>query len=264
MKKATFNFSPDLVVFLDPSRRQNPFEYEFNGPQSVKHLIEAAGVPHTEVSQIHVNGASAGFETQVQDGDQVEIFSFLSDLVNLSLRASGFRERSNPRFILDNHLGKLASYLRMLGFNCLYRNTFQDDELAQLSQERDRILLTRDHRLLMRKTVTQGYWLRSQDPDKQLKEVLARYELGGLVKPFQRCMRCNGLLELVSKESIIHRLLPLTIRYFDEFRLCPACGQIYWPGSHYTKMLAFIEQITQDHPSPIGRGADDEGISHPT
>ena len=157
MKKAIFHFSSELHVFLDHSRRQNSFEYEFTGPQSVKHLIEAAGVPHTEVSQIQVNLSPAGFETQVQDGDQVEVFSFLTSLDNPSLRGYGLDERSHPCFILDNHLGKLASYLRMLGFDCLYRNSFQDAELAQLSQEHNRILLTRDHRLLMRKTVTQGY-----------------------------------------------------------------------------------------------------------
>jgi uncharacterized protein len=284
MKKASFHFTPELHIFLIPARRQSIFEYVFDGPQSAKHLIEAAGVPHTEVSQIWVNGAPASFATQVQDGDQVEVFSFLTNLDNLSLRASGIRERSNPAwqtddfslgtsdsgersnplFILDNHLGKLASYLRMLGFDCLYRNTFQDDELAQLSQEQNRILLTRDHRLLMRKTITQGYWLRSQDPNQQINEVVNRYALAGLIRPFQRCMRCNGVLEPVSKETILHRLQPLTIKYFDEFRLCLACGQIYWQGSHYTKMLAFIQQITQDHPSPDGRWVGDEGISHPT
>jgi uncharacterized protein len=241
MKKAIFHFSTELVVFLDKSRRQNSFEYEFAGPQSVKHLIEAAGVPHTEVSRVQVNGASAGFETQVQDGDQVEVFSFLTDQDNPSRRENEVVERSNPHFILDNHLGKLASYLRMMGFDCIYRNDFQDAELAQLAQEQSRILLTRDHRLLMRKAVTQGYWLRSQDPDRQLKEVLNRYSLSSLVKPFQRCMRCNELLTPISKETIFHRLQPLTILYFDEFHLCPACGQIYWQGSHYTNMLSFIE-----------------------
>jgi uncharacterized protein with PIN domain len=206
-------------------------------------------------------------ETQVQEGDQVEVFSFLADHKDMSLRASEFNGRNNSsqlpddlslrastltkrsnlqlvnelHFILDNHLGKLASYLRMLGFDSLYRNSFQDDELAFLSQAESRILLTRDHRLLMRKAVTQGYWLRSQDPDQQLKEVVKRYALSCMVKPFQRCMRCNELLEPVSKETILHRIKPLTIQYFDDFRLCPACGQIYWQGSHYTKMLAFIE-----------------------
>jgi hypothetical protein len=243
MKKAIFNFSTELHVFLERPRRQNPFEYEFTGPQSVKHLIEAAGVPHTEVSRIWVNGSPAGFEIQVQNGDQVEVFSFLAVQKKPPQQENGFNEQSNPCFILDNHLGKLASYLRMLGFDCLYSNSFQDDELAQLAQAQSRILLTRDHRLLMRKTVTQGYWLRSQDPDIQLKEVLIRYALGSLVKPFQRCMRCNGLLEPVSKETILHRLQPLTIQYFHEFHFCPACGQIYWQGSHYTKMLAFIETI---------------------
>lgn len=246
MKKALFQFSLELGVFLKPASKGTTFEYQFNGPQSVKHLIEAAGVPHTEVSAVRANGAPVDFDYQVKDGDLVEVFSF-SDR---SLRASDFCERSNlnpdePRFILDNHLGKLASLLRMLGFDCLYQNDFQDDQLAQLAQQTGRILLTRDHRLLMRKSIEQGYWLRSQHPPQQLQEVVIRYSMVDKIKPFQRCMQCNQLLQPVSKETILDRLQPLTKKYFEEFRICPACGQIYWQGSHYTKMLAFIENNFQ-------------------
>lgn len=271
MKKAVFYFSPELSVFLKPAIRGTAFEMDFNGPQSVKHLFEAAGVPHTEVSAVRVNGNLVGFDYLVQDSDHIEVFSFSDP----SLRASGLGERSNPnfltsqqpdnrterlsdhpttrpsdpRFILDNHLGKLASHMRMLGFDCLYKNDFQDDELALRTQQEARILLTRDHRLLMRKSIEQGYWLRSQDPRQQLKEVLVRYALFGKIKPFQRCMRCNQLLESVSKNAILPLLQPLTRQYFDEFRRCPHCAQIYWQGSHFTKMLAFIQDLARDHSS---------------
>jgi uncharacterized protein with PIN domain/sulfur carrier protein ThiS len=218
-------------------------EYTFNGPQSVKHLVEAAGVPHTEVSAFRINGAPASFDSQVQEGDQVEVLSFLDSLDIPQLGENGNGEQAAPRFILDNHLGKLASYLRMLGFDSLYNNAFQDEVLAQLSVSERRLLLTRDHRLLMRKIVTQGYWLRSQHPDIQLKEVVGRYSLAGLIKPFQRCMICNAELIPVPKEAIMDRLKPLTIRYFNEFRICPSCSQIYWQGSHFAKMLTFIEKI---------------------
>jgi hypothetical protein len=197
--------------------------------------------------RLTVNGNPVDFSYQVLDGDQVEVFSFLTP-EKRSLHAGALCELSHPRFILDNHLGKLASYLRMLGFDCLYRNDYQDAELAQLSQAQNRILLTRDHRLLMRKEISQGYWLRSQDPTQQLQEVVRRFALAPLVKPFQRCMVCNALLEPVSKEAVLHRLQPLTIKYFDVFRLCPSCDQVYWPGSHYTKMLAFIENTISHTP----------------
>ena len=241
MNKAVFRFSSELNVFLKPTLRGQDYEYEFNGPQSVKHLIEAAGVPHTEVSSIWVNGNPVSFSYQVENLDQVEIlpFSYYPSEVSQS--------QNEPLFILDNHLGKLASHLRMLGFDCLYKNSFQDDELAQTSQDDDRILLTRDHRLLMRSSVKQGYWLRSQDPRQQLIEVLLRYALFEKIKPFQRCMRCNQLLIPVSKVMILHRLLPLTIKYFDEFRICPDCTQVYWQGSHNSKMLSFIQEIIQGY-----------------
>jgi len=148
-----------------------------------------------------------------------------------------------PRFVLDGHLGRLASHLRMLGLDCLYSSAFEDEELAQASAEEGRILLTRDRRLLMRKIVTQGYLLRSLDSDEQLCEVVKRYELWQWVKPFRRCLRCNHPLETVSKEAVLERLEPLTKRYFDEFRICPACDQVYWKGSHYERMLELIAQV---------------------
>jgi uncharacterized protein with PIN domain len=148
-----------------------------------------------------------------------------------------------PRFILDNHLGRLAAYLRMLGFDALYRNDFQDEELARVCNREERILLTRDKRLLMRNLVRRGYWLRSKIPHRQLEEVVRRFGLAGMTQPFQRCVRCNEPLVHVRKQDILHRLKPLTRQYFDDFRLCPACDQIYWKGSHYQHMCQLIEQV---------------------
>lgn len=238
MKKAFFRFSPELSIFLKVPLQDDTFEYEFNGPQSVKHLIEAVGVPHTEVSAIRVNGQTTGFDYLVLDGDQIEILAYPALF-------SSEQAQGEPRFILDNHLGKLASYLRMLGFDCLYQNDYQDNELAQIAQAENRILLTRDHRLLMRKSIQRGYWLRSQRPSQQLKEVISRFNLRDKIMPFRRCMRCNQLLVPVPKETILHRLQPLTKRYFDEFSICPDCNQIYWQGSHYNKMQKFIQEITK-------------------
>jgi uncharacterized protein with PIN domain/sulfur carrier protein ThiS len=240
MKRAFFHFPPELSVFLKVPLRESVLEYEFNGPQSVKHLIEAVGVPHTEVSAVRVNGNPVSFDYLVMDEDRVEILAFHSTALDVDEQNQG-----EPRFVLDNHLGKLASYLRMLGFDCLYQNNYQDEELAQIALSESRILLTRDHRLLMRKSIQQGYWLRSQLPHEQLKEVVSRFNLYDKIKPFRRCMRCNRLLEPISKEAILHRLQPLTKKYFDEFCICPNCNQIYWQGSHYSKMRKLIEGIRQ-------------------
>jgi uncharacterized protein with PIN domain len=145
--------------------------------------------------------------------------------------------------MLDNHLGQLATYLRMLGFDCLYRNDYQDVELAEVSVEENRVLLTRDRRLLMRKTIRRGYCIHQTDPRLQAAEVLKRFNLIDQVKPFQRCLRCNSPLEVVRKQDIIDRLEPLTKKYYDEFRICPSCKQVYWKGSHYENMQQLISQL---------------------
>ena len=168
---------------------------------------------------------------RLQDGDQVTVYPADSPL------------EGEPCFILDNHLGQLATYLRMLGFDCLYRNDYQDDELARVAIDEERVLLTRDRRLLMRKAIRRGYCIHQIDPRLQAAEVLRRFKLVGQVKPFQRCLRCNNPLQVVQKQEIIERLEPLTKKYYEEFRICPACNQIYWKGSHFEHMQAMILEM---------------------
>jgi uncharacterized protein len=234
MSAARFLFQPDLNQFLPAQWRSGLFSISFTPGQTVKHLIESAGLPHTEIGQILVDGKPVDFNYQVKDGDLVTV---LPPAAGQDIPSSG------PRFVLDNHLGRLAAYLRMLGLDVLYRNDFQDEELAFISSQQNRILLTRDRRLLMRKQVLFGCCLRGLDSREQLVEIIQRYRLAGQITPFQRCLRCNTPLEPVQKEVVIEFLEPLTRQYYDEFQRCPACGQIYWKGSHYEHMLAMIGQL---------------------
>lgn len=238
MPTAIFMFLPDLNSFLAPKLRQENYHFTFNAGQSVKHLIESAGVPHTEVGKIQANQQPAGFDYLVQDGDHMTVYPFAP--------GQGIPPEGT-RFVLDNHLGRLAAYLRMLGFDSIYRNDLQDDELAQIASLDTRILLTRDRRLLMRRAVRYGYCLRSTDTLKQVSEVLLRYDLTTQMSPFKRCLRCNTQLKPVSKDSVLDRLEPLTKQYYDEFHQCPACGQVYWKGSHYEHMQAIVNRLQSDH-----------------
>lgn len=234
MKSARFDFSPPLRPLLARDLRDGSFDLPFTGPQTVKHLVESLGVPHTELGEICANGVRIRLEYLVLDGDHLEVKEIPP--------AAGDGEE--PRFVLDGHLGRLASHLRMLGLDCLYDSAYEDRQLARISLDERRILLTRDRRLLMRKVVVDGCLLRSLDSTEQLRQVVTRYRLWQWVKPFQRCLRCNQPLQVVSKEQILPRLQPLTRKYFDEFRLCPACNQVYWKGSHYDRMLELIAQLT--------------------
>lgn len=243
MKCAHFRFYAELNDFIPADKSQVAFPHTFEGRVSIKDMIESLGVPHTEVDLILVNGESVDFDYLVQDGDQVSVYPVFEslDITPLArLRPKPLRE---PRFVLDTHLGKLASYLRLLGLDTLYHNDYDDQELARISSQERRILLTRDRGLLKRAVVTHGYCVRETNPRRQLAEVLRRFDLFEVIQPFRRCIRCNGLLEPVSKEAISHRLDPKTRKYYDEFRRCQACDHIYWKGSHYQRMRRLVEQV---------------------
>lgn len=151
--------------------------------------------------------------------------------------------KTDIRFLLDTHLGKLAAYLRMLGFDSLYRNDCQDEELAHISAGQQRTLLSRDRGLLKRSIVARGYLVREAQPQKQLIEVVNRFDLSRSIAPFRRCLHCNAPLRPVAKELINDRLLPDTRQRYHQFHLCPGCDRLYWKGSHYQRMTRLIERM---------------------
>jgi uncharacterized protein with PIN domain len=163
------------------------------------------------------------------------------DITNVThLRETPLR---NPKFILDVHLGKLAKYLRMLGFDTLYETDYTDFHIVDIATAQNRTILTRDVSILKIKSVTHGYWIRSQNPFKQLVEVIRRFDLTMTIKPFSRCTSCNGSMEKVTKESVMDRLEPKTKQYYEEFYQCESCKKVYWKGSHYENMKKFIETL---------------------
>ncbi len=250
MKRAHFRFYAALNDFLPstgrgPVQRGGPFTHVFQGRVSIKDMIESLGVPHTEVDLILVNGESVDFSYLAQDGDRVSVYPLFKSLDIALLTRVRPEPLDKARFVLDTHLGKLASYLRMLGIDTLYRNDYADEELARLSSDEGRILLTRDRGLLKRAVVRRGYCVRETLPRKRLLEVLRRFELFEAIAPFRRCIRCNGSLRPVSKQSIAHRLPPKTRQYYDEFRVCGGCEQVYWKGSHYQRMQEFIQRVVE-------------------
>lgn len=240
MATVHFRFYEELNDFLPPDRRKVEFRHEFQRRASVKDMIEALGVPHPEVELILANGLSVGFDYLVRDGDRIAVYPVFESFdvsSEIKVRSRPLRE---TRFILDTHLGKLARYLRLCGFDTLYRNDYQDAELARLSASEQRILLTRDRALLKRSLVTRGYCVRNDQPRRQLTEIFSRFQLHGSSRPFTRCPRCNGPLQDVEKNAIAHRLEPLTQRYYTDFRGCRDCGRLYWEGSHVKRIRQLI------------------------
>jgi Uncharacterized conserved protein len=244
-KQAIFRFYEELNDFLPHTKVKVAFAYAFNGTPSVKDAIEAIGVPHVEVDLILVNGLSVEFAYRLQHNDYVSVYPTFETLDISDITRLREKPLRHPQFILDVHLGKLAKYLRMLGFDTLYRNDYSDQEIIRTALAEHRIILTHDVGLLMVKAVTHGYWVRSQKPQEQVKEVLFRFDLFKEISPFIRCIRCNGMLEEVPKASILERLEPLTRKCFNEFYQCHDCGNIYWEGSHYERMQHFIKNLEE-------------------
>ncbi|MGB9673965.1 MAG: Mut7-C RNAse domain-containing protein [Anaerolineales bacterium] len=244
-KSATFLFYGELNDFLPLKKKSQPIAIYFRGRQSVKHLIESLGVPHVEVGKMLVDNHSAiDFNYLVNDQEWLYIYP---PTIPIPLpQTANFPTEEVCRFVVDNHLGRLAAYLRMFGFDTIYHPDIQDEELAQIADQDERILLTRDHRLLMRSCIHYGYWVRSKLPAEQIREIIQRWDLARHIRPFRRCIRCNGLLTPIQKDLIIDKLQPLTKKYFDDFHICQNCHQIYWRGSHFDRMVNFINHTLQE------------------
>jgi uncharacterized protein with PIN domain len=240
---ADFRFYEELNDFRPPALRKTTTTYRFSGAPGIKDPIEALGVPHTEVELIIVNGRSVGFDYRLRHGDRVAVYPVFESLDVTPLVRLRDAPLRNSAFVVDVNLGKLARWLRMLGLDVLYRNDFTDTQIADISVTTRRIILTRDRRLLYPKRITHGYWLRATDPDEQVREVLARFDLYRQVRPFHRCLNCNGLIEAVSKSEIAAQLQPLTKKYYDEFHRCSDCRKVYWRGSHYEHMQRKLSDL---------------------
>lgn len=239
MGKANLRFYAELCDLVgEPSGR---IEREFLGSPGVKDLIEACGVPHTEVDLVLVNGEPVDFAYRIGDGDRVSVYPVFEafDVGDISeVRASPLRV---TRFVLDVHLGKLARLLRLLGLDVVYSLERDDADLVQDSLEADRILLTRDRELLKHGRLTHGSYVRASDPVEQMVEVVRRFHLEGAIVPFTRCPHCNGLLGPVDKWEVMGRLEEGTRRTHDEFWQCRDCGQVYWRGAHFEDLNRLVD-----------------------
>lgn len=242
--RAHFRFYAELNDHLPPNHQYRPVEREFYVPSSVKDMIEGFGVPHTEVELVLVNGESADFSHLVRDGDSISVYPMFESMditPMLRLRRQPLRE---PKFVLDVHLGKLAAYLRMLGFDTFYRNCASDAELARISAEEQRTLLTRDRGLLKHSAVTHGYWLRETDSKRQTEEVVKRFDLIRSVRPLTRCMACNELLRGIPETEVAGRVPSRVLEWCHAFRECADCRRVYWSGSHYRRMQRWIDDLS--------------------
>lgn len=246
MVGASFRFYAQLNDFLPPARRGREIVCQCAQAATAKHMIEALGVPHTEVGLILLNGEPAEFQRLIRDGDRLAVYPPF-----LSLDVS--RKNAPLRFIADVHLGGLAHLLRMVGFDTLYHNALTDDEIARLAAEQGRIVLTRDRELLKRRAIRHGCYVRALKPPAQLDEVFERLDLAGRLRPFSRCLTCNLPLRPVDRQAVEDRLPPGVRRRYTAFWYCAHCQRVYWKGSHWRNMCRLLEPLLRRAQRASGR-----------
>ncbi len=248
MVNAVFRFYGELADFLPHARRGREFSTPCARAATVKHMIEALGVPHTEAELILVNGVPGGFGQVLAEGDRVAVYPAFGQF---DLRPMGRLRRwpgERLRFVADAHLGGLARLLRMAGYDTLYDNHYHDDEIERIAREEGWVLLTRDRELLKRRGVELGCYLHALDPPEQLRELCARLRLGPGMRPFTLCLHCNLPLRPVPKDEVLARLPPRVAASHDAFTTCDACGRVYWKGSHHARMQALLEDVALARP----------------
>jgi uncharacterized protein with PIN domain len=239
--RVRLKFHDDLTFFLKSKASNHVIERNLDEKTSVKDVIESCGVPHPEVDLILVNREPVDFSHPIVKDADIDLYSVQSQY--LLFKEKRLQVRSIKRFAADGHLGTLARNLRLLGFNVAYDRQAQDRQLLGVMEREDRALLTRDRHLLMHAIVRHGYCPRSQNADDQTTEVIRRFHLFDSITPFTRCLRCNAPLQKVVKADVIEKLEPLTKIYYEDFRRCTGCGQIYWAGSHFSKLQKRLEKI---------------------
>lgn len=247
----TIRFYEELNFFLKKEQQKQTITAEAAEGQTVKDLVESFSVPHVEVDLILINGQPVDFSYQVKAEDRISVYPVFErlDISSVNrLRPEPLRE---PRFIADVHLGTLARRLRILGFYTEYKNRADDSYLAERSREEELILLTRDRQLLMRKIVSRGLYVKNTHPTEQVREVVARLDLYAKLRPFSRCVACNGFLRVLPTEGPeweAHRekIPPGVRRWCTTYRICESCGKVFWRGSHLNRLNTLLEQLEKD------------------
>lgn len=243
MVTANFRFYAELNEFLAPARRGREFASPCARAATTKHMIEALGVPHTEVELVLVNGESVGFGHLLCEGDRVAVYPKFEALDVMPLLRVRGRTLGVMRFIADAHLGGLARLLRMTGFDTLYDNHFRDDEIERIARVQGRIVLTRDRELLKRRGITHGCYVHALRSPQQLREIIDRLDLARDARPFTLCLCCNAPLHAIEKHRVAAMLPPTVRDHYERFSVCDLCHRVFWEGSHWRRMRSIVDGL---------------------
>ena len=214
------------------ARDNGELDLPYDPTATVAHLVQSVGVPLTEVGDMVVAEASVSWRSRLQEQDQLDVV----------VRARPQPLDGPPLFLLDVHLGALTRRLRLLGVEAAYDKDADDNQLVEQAEHEDRILLSRDRGLLMRRALRRAAFVRGQHPDAQLADVIERFRPP--LRPWSLCLACGGTLVPASKAEVAGQLQPGTLRTQERFSRCQTCGHVYWHGAHDAKLQQVVRSYT--------------------
>jgi uncharacterized protein with PIN domain len=233
--RLTLAVDPSLWLFLPTARRRDRFEVGWDRTSSLAHVVEAAGIPLTEVGQL-VRGPEPDAEVRVGAVQRPQ----------RPQRPGGWA----GGYVLDIHLGALARRMRLLGLDTAWPDEAGDPALVVRANAEGRVLLTQDRGLLKRRALWAGAYVRGSDPDDQLDDVLDRFR--PTITPWSRCTACNGELAAVDRADVAHLLEPGTLRSQEHFAQCPDCRRVYWPGAHAPRLERVVARALEAGALEVG------------
>ena len=153
-------------------------------------------------------------------------------------------------FIADSNVGKLAKWLRMMGYDALFFKDIDDSLLIHIARKEGRVVLTRDSGIMRRRVIANGQiravLTRSDDPKEQLRQVLQELKLDCCFREFTRCLECNEILIPRSGEEVEDLVPPYVFRTQTQYMQCPSCHRVYWRGTHWQRMKRELEKLGRE------------------
>lgn len=242
LHKVQIKLHGSLKDFLPENSNKGIIVAGFDGSPAVKDTIESVGIPHAEIGRIEVNGLPFPYSFRIHENDEISVYPVEWKKSNDKELPLQPKIPESLRFVLDVHLGKLARELRLLGFDSQYKNDLSDEQIIEIGVSGKRIFLTRDVGILKNSKVEYGHWMRSTEMIPQVKEVMEVFGLRNRIQPFSICLKCNGRLLSVEKESVSDEL-PAKVRENQlQIFQCEKCRQLFWKGTHYDHMINRIHK----------------------
>jgi hypothetical protein len=155
--------------------------------------------------------------------------------------------RDTPKFIVDCNVGKLAKWLRLMGYDSRFFEGSDDSQLVAIAQAEGRVILSRDTQIMKRRVITSGklkaVLIHNDDPELQIHQVIDALSLDSRFRPFTICLECNQVLVERSKDEVKDLVPPYVFQTQNQYMECPGCHRIYWRGTHWQAMTKTLKKF---------------------